>query len=438
MKRRAVCFLLCLSFFLCTVSLKSSAVDEDVLYTADDLIEWGWHYDEDSSSYYPDFYSFNPFVTSVLYASEKNYPEFDIGVISWSTFPSYITDIVYSDLTSLSVSAPDEGVTVKDFKVPFVAVIVGQNSVRLFVGQNVAFGRQNNSYSSINIFASPSTSDIYSNSCLYTAQMGYNGNVYSSGWSKLSPSVFGTRNNLVSFTSTILNTDSAFDVYLYGGNGIHYSVSSSGVSISSRSYPINDDGSQQVIFSFSTSGFFSGNPFHSGGQFTYIYQASFTPKTSEQINQELQQEENKTSKSILERIKELPENIADSFKGLFIPEDGFFDTYQQEFQTYFRERFGILYEIPELVITLLTKFVKFNPKEENYSITFPEVVLPVLQDGEWDEVVFIEAQDFSFDFINEAPFNALYDIYVAFIWLVYIMLLVNLIKNKANGVFKGG
>lgn len=290
--KQLTCLIACFVVLSSSFMVGYAVDDEELLYTADDLIDWGWQYDEDSDSYYPDMYSFNPFITSSFYSPEKNFSDFDINVISWSSFPSYITDIVYTGLDSLSIMPPVEGQITPDFKVPFVAVIVAKNNARIFVGYNVAFGRVNNSYSSVNIFASPSTPSIYSNSCLYMAQCGYNGKIYSSGWTKLEPSSYGSRNNLVTFTSTILNMSSVYDVYLYGGNGIHYSMSSDGSSISSRSYPTNSDGSSVVTFAMSTSGFFSKNPFNLGSQFDFIYQAPFTPATPEQVNQQLQQEQN--------------------------------------------------------------------------------------------------------------------------------------------------
>lgn len=204
----------------------------------------------------------------------------------------------------------------------------------------------------------------------------------------------------------------------------------------------------------------------------YLDTASFsfdTYPTRSYFNSQLQVEQNKTSnniwetlKSVLEYIKNLPSNIANSIKGfftdlgdrisgffeklvedikgLFIPSDGYFDTYQAEFQTYFKERFGLLYEIPELVISLFTKILNFNPQESGYMITFPAIEIPVLhEDGVWRTERLSGPKDFTFSFIlNTEPFNLFYDIYISIIWLIYILLLINLIKNKANSVFKGG
>ncbi|MBQ7118230.1 MAG: hypothetical protein IJN88_08475, partial [Clostridia bacterium] len=294
-------------------------------------------------------------------------------------------------------------------------------------------------------------------------------------WTLYQPFPFGNNNSFNKLIPYNFDINSVADFYCYGANGIVYPCRyqiSDGVYVtggeSIHGYDYNEPtGTGSIMFAFSETGFRDKHILAYPYQFPSLYLDYFKPPTSEEILQneqnslleegnKLQQEENETSKSILEKITELPwtireffftlgdriklffEKLVEDIKGLFIPSDGFFDTYQQEFQTYFRERFGILYEIPELVISLLQKFVTFNPKEDDYSITFPEVKLPVLENGEWREEKLIEAQEFSFDFINEAPFSLLYDAYVAFIWLVYILLLVNLIKYKANSVFKGG
>lgn len=435
MKRRAVCFLLCLSFFLCTVSLKSSAVDEDVLYTADDLIDFGFDYNSDEGIY---TYSGNddPFGGFSFFASsEKNYPNFNpLTDVPWSSFPQYIKDILEMSLDGLMTEYG------QPFKLPFFLIRVNGNNLNIFAGVNVGIGQTNHSNRYCYIYGysgGDAAQYIYPYSILYRCDYNYSSQFYVNNWSKCSASPVGDTGTLFNFTdsSSILTDWGSFDFYFYGANGVSWSSKYTSVTV-----PYNSTNSNEFVsFRLSKNGFESGDFLvaQSSG-FANSYFQYIVPPSQESINQQLQEEENKTSKSILERIKELPSNIAESFKGLFIPSDGFFDTYQQEFQTYFKDRFGILYEIPELIISLLQKFVSFNPQEDNYSITFPSLVIPIQEDGEWKDFTLSEAQEFSFDFINQAPFNALYDIYIAFLWFVYIMLLVNLIKNKANGVFKGG
>lgn len=418
------------------------------------MVDMGFVFDGDGAyNFYEDSDPFD-FGFSFLISTEKNYPDFDVYKdIPWSSFPGYIQDIIYMPLDDLNAAVGD------GFVVPFVGVQVTTDGTvaNVFVGTNVGLGFINNGYLSYSIFSVPYVSDIALNSKLYRLRVDLvNGNIVD--WTEYKGEAYGNNGHLLRMLSWNTGNDSAVDDwYLYGANGVQYPNKST------SSYYVYNSSNNNSWVGFYTykDGFKSGRFLYNQNQgYPYTYFQYFEPPSRESLQEQLQREQNETSKSILERIKELPTNIANSIKGfftslgdrisgfftklvedikgLFIPSDGFFDTYQQEFQTYFKDKFGILYEIPELIISLLQKFITFNPKDGNYSITFPEVKLPVQEDGEWREETLIAAQDFSFDFINEAPFSLLYDAYVAFIWLVYIMLLVNLIKNKANGVFKGG
>lgn len=152
---------------------------------------------------------------------------------------------------------------------------------------------------------------------------------------------------------------------------------------------------------------------------------------------ELIQEGNETSKSIWETLKSIPDMIGEKLKGLFIPEEGFFDTYVAEFQSYFRDRFGLLYELPDAVIGILQQFIAYSPAESGYKITFPEVVMPVLDNGEWYDRTIIEETDITFEFLEQGAFKTLYSMYRSVVWMIFIFALINLIIRKSERVFGG-
>lgn len=390
--------------------------------------------------------------------------------IPWSTFPDYIKEIIYLDTDDLKNT---EG----SFTVPFVSAVVRSNTTcHLFIGVNVAWGWLNNGKESLGIWSYTNEPSIAAKACLY--RYVFNISTGIGEWTEYEPTAYGSNGKLKRMLPYYFSNDIEFDIYGYGGNGIVYptwyefeeGVFNAGP-LSTFIVDYNTSGGT-CSFLISDTGFMNGDfVAYQDLMFSWAYFESFRPPSEDSLLQQEQnsllEEGNETSKGIweslkavIEQIKNLPnyianaiydffvtlgdriggffEKLVEDIKGLFIPEEGFFDTYQQEFQTYFKERFGILYEIPELVIDLMTKILNFNPEEDEYVITFPEVVLPVLEDGVWRDEVLIESQDYSFNFINEAPYKILYDMYVAFIWLVYVLLLVNLIKNKANSVFKGG
>lgn len=152
----------------------------------------------------------------------------------------------------------------------------------------------------------------------------------------------------------------------------------------------------------------------------------------------LQEEQNETSKGIWESIKSIPDMIGEKLKSLFIPSDNFFSTYVSEFQDYFNDRFGLIYEIPEAIIAILQQFISYSPAESGYSIHFPEVVMPVLDGGEWNDRVLIEESDITFDFLEQGSFKTLYTMYRSVVWMIFIFALINLIIRKSERVFGGG
>lgn len=188
--------------------------------------------------------------------------------------------------------------------------------------------------------------------------------------------------------------------------------------------------------------------YNSSSKFYLIYSGSFPTATSQQAE---------TQRGILGLLKALPNKIKAFFtslgdrisgffddlftkiKGLFIPSDGFFNTYFNDLKTFFAERFGFIYDLPAAVVTILNKLINYTPAESGYHIHFPEVSTPVIMDGisgvGWQRI--IEEQDYYFDFLEQAPFSTLYSGYRAFVWLAYCFMLINLAKSKAESIFGG-
>lgn len=151
------------------------------------------------------------------------------------------------------------------------------------------------------------------------------------------------------------------------------------------------------------------------------------------------EEGNETSKGIWETLKGIPEAISDKIKSLFVPDEGFFDTYTTEFQDYFSDRFGLLYELPEAGVNILQQFIDYKPVTDGYYIPVPEVVFPVtLEDGTVKDFVILEKQNYVFDFLSEGVIGTVYKFYRAFCWLVAILSLIALAVRKYNKITGGG
>lgn len=143
--------------------------------------------------------------------------------------------------------------------------------------------------------------------------------------------------------------------------------------------------------------------------------------------------------SLGDRISGFFDNLFDKIRGLFIPADGYFETYSNDLKSFFESRFGFLFELPDAVVTIFQQLVSFEPAESGYSIHFPEVKTPHINPDSggliWTTI--ISEQDFTFDFLNDSPFSTLYSGYRAFVWLAYCVMLINLAKSKADKVLGG-
>ena len=68
------------------------------------------------------------------------------------------------------------------------------------------------------------------------------------------------------------------------------------------------------------------------------------------------------------------ENLAKFFKDLIIPRDGFFDQYMADWRTWADEHLGFVFEIPDILIALMTRLFNFTLPAVP-SLTLPAAVI---------------------------------------------------------------
>lgn len=403
-----------MSFCFSLLSLNCSAAGS---ITHDELIEYGYVYDGVSYALPPG--CSDPFASfpMTLLSPEKNVSGFDPKKIPWSDAPSFIHDIIYMSLDGAQSSDPST------YKMPFVLVRVSGSTAVVFVGYNVGLGYDlKNDRMRLCV-----TEYFYNNSVCYRASFNVSDYSEIDGWRKLSAGGWGLLevSKVMSYTQTLAYPSSAYDFYFYGGNGVRVGNSTS------VTFPLHDSSDGQCYFTSDNQfGFQSGRFFYNDSSSSTVYCETFIPPTVEQ-------QEKETQKGIWETIKSIPGLIADQIKGLFIPREGYFTDYFNDLRNHFEPRLGLLLEVPEAAIDILTQLYEFEPSESGYSIHFPEVKMPVLDNGEWSEVVLISEQDILFDFLNEGAFATMYSMYRAVVWLIFVVLLINLIIRKANKIIGG-
>ncbi len=417
--------MLCVLFCFFSLSLSSSAAGDDtVLYgmTHEQMLQFGYEYENGVYTLPSGIIPPEAYFPATMLIEEPNYPDVDIRKLPWSTMPSYIQDIIYMGIEGAATTDVD------DYKMPFVACRVNAERILVFVGLNCGLGAlSSNGYFRVCYINPGVRTDIPSNSYCYYANFNLSYEQISD-WVKASPSNWGNSGKVKSYsTGTFITPDFNVDLYLYGGNGV---ITSSLTSVSAT--PTTET-TPHVSFSVDQySGFSSGRYYSSGFEYPGVYMRSFTPPTPEEVEQE-------TQKGIFETLKSIPDTIAEKFKGLFIPAEGYFDTYIQEYQDYFKDRFGLIYELPGVVIDIFQQFINFEPLTDGYYIPIPEVVFPVrLEDGTYENFVVLEEQNYEFDFLSEGAIGTLYKFYRSFVWLIFILGLISLAVRKFNKITGGG
>lgn len=422
--------------FSCTLSFISSGVDD---FSADD----GWIFDEDDFCWYLPANAVDiEEETSARFKSPSRapaadggsgysikYPNFDINKIDVSTIPNYVQKYIYDSSDSC------------------VFVKVSGSYFDLIVANGVCAGYVKTS-GNFHLFyvPNPSSASPYYRRACYMAR-------YS--WSS-SDLVYSTITTAWKTPNTaVLKTD-AWEYYQgagtagnFAGDFYAYGVSSWRDNETTLVYLVNNSGDNAAV-SFpgaflntytSWNNKLSGTSF--GGPFNLrIIPASGAFPSVEQQGRSIVSSGFEAVKSgfssVIEWLKNIPTLIIDGIKSLFVPADGFFDSYFTDLKTFFAGRFGVLYDLPSALLEILQALVDYEPVTENYSIHFPEVKTPSIgADGKLVWHTIINEQDYVFDFLNTYPFTYLYIGYRSFIWLAYCFMLLNLIISRANKVFGG-
>lgn len=145
-----------------------------------------------------------------------------------------------------------------------------------------------------------------------------------------------------------------------------------------------------------------------------------------------QQAEN-TRKGIWETIKDLPNQFLNMLKGLFIPEDGYFENWFNDLKTFFEEKLGFLATPLTLFIDFVNMYLDLNATED-IIINIPDITVP-----NFDNHKIISATSFNWSqtLKSKDSLNTLWQLYLSFIDVFLILNFLNLCENKYNKIFGG-
>lgn len=157
----------------------------------------------------------------------------------------------------------------------------------------------------------------------------------------------------------------------------------------------------------------------------YINDFTVTDITSEDLDNSLGK--------LGDRIKGFFDNLVESIKGFFVPDEGFFETTKEKFDVLLSDHLGFLYQAPAMVGDIFQVVSDWNPPDQP-SITLPAFNFTIAGHAVhlWDEQVY------TFDFLSSQPWSTLYAIYKTFVFVLLSVAMINLAIKKYHDIVGGG
>lgn len=144
-------------------------------------------------------------------------------------------------------------------------------------------------------------------------------------------------------------------------------------------------------------------------------------------------EAEETRKGIWATIKDLPNAFMNMLKGLFIPDDGYFEGWFNDLKLFFEEKLGFLATPFTIIIDFINRYLSLNPNED-IVINIPDISVPNFED-----YIIIEATTLNWSELlkSKDSLNMLWELYLAFIDVFLILNFINLCETKYNRIFGG-
>ena len=160
-------------------------------------------------------------------------------------------------------------------------------------------------------------------------------------------------------------------------------------------------------------------------------------------------EANETSKGILGKIGDLisyinpvSENffvyklidlLMELLKSLFIPEEGYFESWFNTLKVFFEEKLGFLATPFTLIIDFVNRYLSLNPQSD-IVINIPDITVP-----NFENHIIVHSTSFNWSELlnSKDSLKLLWELYLSFVDVFLILNFINLCENKYNRIFGG-
>lgn len=132
-------------------------------------------------------------------------------------------------------------------------------------------------------------------------------------------------------------------------------------------------------------------------------------------------------------FKDLLDGIIDGLKTLFIPEDGYFETWFNNFKNYFEVKLGFLATPFTIFIDFVNSYLELDSSND-IIIDIPDITVPNFEEN---KIVSATSFNWSQTLKSKESLNTLWQLYLSFIDVYLILNFINLCENKYNRIFGG-
>ena len=138
--------------------------------------------------------------------------------------------------------------------------------------------------------------------------------------------------------------------------------------------------------------------------------------------------------NITNKVTEIRTDLHNWWESLFTPEDGFFEAYKTSFDTFFKEHFGILYQVVDFFGSLFNQLTLMLDGGGSGVIEYGELALPAKLFGK--KLVILNSGTFSFDnLINSDDSGQLVNI-SGMIYTVTSVIIYLVLLHRAKKIFE--
>lgn len=149
-------------------------------------------------------------------------------------------------------------------------------------------------------------------------------------------------------------------------------------------------------------------------------------------------------KGVILWIKNLPEKISLKLREMFVPSEDSITSFKTKMQTLLSSRLGVLWEIPDFIVTTFKLIISFKPNE-THKIDFPAFKFNMSKSGEFSQGTssdgynfdFWSKQTINFDFLDDYPYSILYTGYKMSVTCILLSALIALAVRKGNEILGG-